>query len=95
MPRRLQLKRTKGWRLPPNTVSVARPGRYGNPHTMRDRSREERHRVVEAYRADLREGRLPYTEDDLRHQLRGVNVACYCSEEEECHGDEVLEVANR
>ena len=32
MPERIQLKRTKGWRMPPNTVSVARPGRWGNPH---------------------------------------------------------------
>lgn len=30
-PVRVQLKRAKGWRLPPNTLSVARPGRWGNP----------------------------------------------------------------
>ncbi len=95
MPRRVQLKRIKGWRLPPNTVSLARPGRYGNPHTMRDGSKEERQRVVEAYRTDLLEGRLPYSADDLEHELRGVNVACYCSGDEECHGDVVLETANR
>lgn len=95
MPRRYQLRRTKGWRLPPNTVSVARPGKYGNPHRMRDGSRRERHRVVEAYRADLEAGRLPYTEDDLRDELCGVNVACFCAEDEECHGDVILEVAKR
>ena len=70
MPRRIQLKRIKGWRLPPNTVSVARLGRYGNPHIMRDGSKEERQRVVEAYRTDLQEGRLPYSEADLEHELR-------------------------
>lgn len=32
MPERIQRKRTKGWRMPPNTISVARPGRYGNPY---------------------------------------------------------------
>lgn len=31
MPERIQLKRTAGWRMPPNTVSVARPGLWGNP----------------------------------------------------------------
>jgi hypothetical protein len=31
MPERVQLSRRKGWRMPPNTVSVARPGRHGNP----------------------------------------------------------------
>jgi hypothetical protein len=30
-PHRVQLRRTKGWRMPPNTVSVARPGKFGNP----------------------------------------------------------------
>lgn len=31
MPKRIQLKRTKGWRMPANTVKVCRPGRWGNP----------------------------------------------------------------
>lgn len=31
MPERIQQRRTKGWRKPENTVSVARPSKYGNP----------------------------------------------------------------
>lgn len=34
MPIRVQLKRTKGWKLPPNTVCVTRPGIFGNPFTV-------------------------------------------------------------
>lgn len=30
-PRRIQRKRTKGWRMPEDAVYVGRPGRYGNP----------------------------------------------------------------
>jgi hypothetical protein len=30
-PIRIQLSRAKGWRMPENTVSVARPGFWGNP----------------------------------------------------------------
>ena len=30
-PIRVQLSRKKGWRMPPNTVSVTRPGVFGNP----------------------------------------------------------------
>lgn len=30
-PIRVQLRRTKGWRKPPNTVVVARPSKWGNP----------------------------------------------------------------
>lgn len=35
-PVRVQLRRTKGWRMPANTMSVARPGKFGNPFTARD-----------------------------------------------------------
>ena len=31
-PQRIQRKRTKGWRMPRDTVSVTRPGKYGNPY---------------------------------------------------------------
>jgi hypothetical protein len=33
-PVRIQRKRTKGWRMPPNTVCVTRPGKYGNPYIV-------------------------------------------------------------
>lgn len=34
MPERIQLRRTKGWRKPEGTVTVARPTRWGNPFTV-------------------------------------------------------------
>jgi hypothetical protein len=34
MPERIQLSRAKGWRMPPNTVKVSRPGRWGNPYRV-------------------------------------------------------------
>ncbi len=33
-PIRVQLSRAKGWRMPPNTVSVARPTKWGNPYRV-------------------------------------------------------------
>jgi hypothetical protein len=33
-PIRIPLRRTKGWRMPTNTISVARPGRWGNPYVV-------------------------------------------------------------
>ena len=35
-PVRIQRRRTKGWRMPENTVSVTRPGALGNPMTLKD-----------------------------------------------------------
>jgi hypothetical protein len=31
MPKRIQRKRIKGWRMPENAVYVGRPTRWGNP----------------------------------------------------------------
>jgi hypothetical protein len=33
-PRRIQRQRAKGWRMPPNTVYVGRPTKWGNPFTL-------------------------------------------------------------
>ena len=37
MPERIQQRRTKGWRMPTNTVSVARPHKWGNPFKVGER----------------------------------------------------------
>jgi Domain of unknown function (DUF4326) len=34
-PVRVQRKRVKGWSMPPNTVNVTRPGKWGNPFDFR------------------------------------------------------------
>lgn len=36
MPERIQLRRTKGWRLPAGAIVVARPSKWGNPITFSD-----------------------------------------------------------
>lgn len=42
-PQRIQLRRTKGWRKPDNTVVVARPSRWGNPWILADLLEEWQH----------------------------------------------------
>lgn len=34
MPERIQLRRTKGWRMPPDTVKVDRTTKWGNPFVV-------------------------------------------------------------
>lgn len=63
-PIRVQRRRTKGYRLPPNTVSVTRPGRWGNPFKGEDgASTGGRQTLVDHYREWLttpcRPGRDP------------------------------------
>ena len=40
-PHRIQLQRTKGWRMPPNTRKVDRSTRFGNPFEGRMYGRED------------------------------------------------------
>ena len=90
MPKRIQRKRTKGWRMPPNTVYVGRPTKWGNPFTVEEgiMTPEEAVMCYGIYR--LREVR-PYL-----GELRGKDVACWCPLDAEwCHGDLLLRVANR
>jgi uncharacterized protein DUF4326 len=91
VPQRFQRSRRKGARLPPGTVVVTRPTKWGNPHPL-ELGRPE---AVRLYREDLLAGRLRITIDDVRRELRGRDLACYCPLDEPCHADVLLEVANR
>lgn len=35
VPKRIQRRRTKGWRMPEGAVSVTRPGKWGNPFIVK------------------------------------------------------------
>lgn len=41
MPKRIQRKRTKGWRMPEGAVYVGRPTQWGNPFTVGHRYTED------------------------------------------------------
>jgi hypothetical protein len=111
-PKRVQLSRKKGWRMPENTVSVARPGRFGNPFKILN---EEGFPLIigpdnRCYEAP---GYGEPTWDDVHAQavslfrtravdglpnlspLRGKNLACWCPLDQPCHGDVLLELANK
>jgi hypothetical protein len=84
MPKRIQRKRTKGWHMPPNAVSVTRPGKWGNPYTVEEYGREA---AIQRYREWV-------IGKDLS-ELRGKDLACYCPLDQPCHADVLLELANR
>lgn len=46
-PLRIQRKRTRGWRMPENTVYVGRPGKWGNLFTVEEFGRD---RCIALYR---------------------------------------------
>lgn len=92
-PVRIQLSRRKGWRMPENTVSVARPGMWGNHAAVREGTPTGQaavdafQRWVETEASDAWKGRA-------KIDLRGKNLACWCRPGAPCHGDVLLKLAN-
>jgi hypothetical protein len=95
-PKRIQRKRVKGWRMPQNCVSVTRPGTWGNPHKVEGKITD--FDAVAMFEDDLINLRLKDRKGVplmLRvHELRGKDVACFCKEDGNCHGDILLTYAN-
>lgn len=99
-PRRIRLSRRKGWRLPADAVSVARPGRFGNPFPV-DGQRTAGD-AVQAFRDWLEAPARPSSPLADRRQrllaalpaLRGRDLACWCALDAPCHADVLLEIAN-
>ena len=87
-PKRIQRQRTKGWKMPENTISVTRPGRYGNPYLVGpDGTAQE---CVDKFRQNMPDfAKRAYMQD-----LRGKNLACWCKLGDPCHADVLLEIAN-
>jgi len=108
-PVRIQLKRTKGWRMPMNTVKVGRPGKWGNQFVIGDHVMHYTKTGVvpllvkdTATAVDLYRKWLEIQIEQHRHlmlpalnTLRGKNLACWCKPGEPCHADVLLEFANR
>lgn len=75
MPIRIQRKRTRGWKMPPNTVSVCRPGYWGNPYKVGefDHLNDERITTPEQAVSLYRERCLsPLMQAHARETLRGT-----------------------
>lgn len=92
-PRRVQLSRAKGWRMPENTVSVARPGRWGNPFRIGDFGIPTAHDAVQRFRGWFGGYVVGPTLPDVA-PLRGKNLACWCRLDQPCHAEVLLELAN-
>jgi hypothetical protein len=98
-PIRIQRKRTKGWKMPENTVYVGRPSLWGNPWAAshHDRAHHPDVPIVHSMVADAAEAVARFREYAANLDvtpLRGKNLACWCSLDQPCHADVLLEIAN-
>jgi len=99
-PVRIQRKRTKGWRMPEGAVNVTRPGDWSNPFVIGDPLTTPRRDTttmitralaVELFRAYIAERGW---EDQIRRELAGKDLMCWCPLDQACHADVLLELAN-
>ena len=104
MPIRIQRRRTRGWRMPPNTVSVTRPGKWGNPWKIGEHIGSDADGDVFADAAECVQLFRFWAcdpDDPLdTTPLRGKNLACWCpiidrhGNYVHCHADVLLSIAN-
>jgi hypothetical protein len=93
LPRRVRRSRRAGARLPAGAVCVTRPGRWGNPFTG-PAAAETFCAFLAARRAGAG-GDVPYPSDEqIRDELGGRVLACWCALDRFCHCDVLLAVAN-
>ena len=78
IPRRVQLRRSKGWRMPPNTVKVDRTTRYGNPYQAGQDGDGDRAHLVALYRDYLARPEQADLVAHIRTSLAG-NTNCVSS----------------
>ena len=99
MSERVQRKRSKGWKIPPNTIYVGRPSKWGNPWKASATKGSAREEILVAYRTWLDE-QLFYGKLDLK-ELLGKDLACWCpltdknGDKVSCHADILLEYLSR
>lgn len=112
MPDRIQLRRTRGWRLREGAVVVTRPGRWGNPYVVHkhsekcgdehlgcppycvDDAEEAARRYRHAVLYPVQEQPSVPTPDEIRAELAGRDLACWCPTSGPCHADVLIEIAN-
>lgn len=94
MPKRIQRRRSKGWKLPAGAVCVTRPGKWGNPYLPGRHGAEwavtmYEHAILNEYKA-----MVAVTAEDVRRELAGKDLACWCPLDRPCHADILLRIAN-
>lgn len=104
MPKRIQLQRTKGWRIPVEAVKVDRSTRWGNPWPVGAEGPDGRvapdaEGAVGMF-ADMladpeKRAEAGYPDDaTIRSHLQGRDLACWCRIGQPCHADVLLRIVN-
>jgi hypothetical protein len=83
--------------MPEGAIYVGRPTRWGNPFIVGDLfngGNIGQGEAVELFRQAVIAGRLQNTVRQIRRDLAGHDLACWCALNQPCHTDVLLEIAN-
>ena len=108
-PVRIQRKRTKGWRMPKNTIYVGRGSKWGNPYKIGSLVEVSSNTPVKRIEltsliavTSMFEQFIGYQEmiesplwKSIKKELKGKNLCCWCKLSEPCHADVLLKIANK
>ncbi len=96
MPKRIQRQRTKGWRTPENSRYCGRPTKYGNPFRVGRYGRNTAMQLFDAMLAnpELRKEYMYPSDEEIKRELKGVDLSCFCKLYENCHVDRLLKISN-
>ncbi len=110
MPKRIQRKRTKGWRKPEGVVDVTRSTRWGNKFLVKGKAQatadgrpthQGEYDIVCETAAEAVEmfrnvmERSPHRVTAIQRELKDKDLMCWCALDQPCHADVLLEIANR
>lgn len=104
---RIQLSRRKGWRKPEGAIVVSRPSKWGNPYALSSYrfgnadgspaawdEKAAREMAVRDFEHALRVGLLKVSVEDVKRELAGKSLCCWCPIGKACHADVLLKIAN-
>lgn len=101
-PKRIQRKRTKGWRMPEGAVYVGRPTKWGNPFVVGQTWTAPNGAQIVIADPAAAVGMFashahtwsPQKVQEVRAELAGKDLVCWCYPIHACHADVLLEIAN-
>lgn len=99
MPKRLQLRRSRGWRKPEGAIVVSRPGPYGNPYKVGTTDTPsgkliDRGLAFNLFRDLVMQIAFRDAFITKAQPLKGHDLLCWCPLDANCHADIWLLLAN-
>ena len=92
-PKRIQRSRRKGWKAPAGAVYVGRGSKWGNPYKG-TADGADRARMAGMFAQLLGRPEKALFVTEIKEELRGKDLMCWCPLDQPCHADVLLGIAN-